>query len=134
MPQDPKFRILVVDDEPAVSLTYRLILEREGFEVVTALSAAEAHSVLTSRAIDLLICDLSLETRESGLEVIDFARVQQPGINCLLLTGYAAQDTAEHASEHNVPVLFKPVEIPQLLETIRNSLEKRHELRKANCC
>ena len=34
MSVDQKYRVLVVDDEAAVLLTYRLILERQGYEVV----------------------------------------------------------------------------------------------------
>ncbi len=46
---DAKYHILVVDDEPYVLVTYRLILQQQGYEVSAAISAAEARQMLTER-------------------------------------------------------------------------------------
>ena len=74
-----KCHILVVDDEPHVLVTYQLILQQQGYEVSAALSAEEARQMLLERKIDLLLCDLSLEKRENGFEVIEFARQKESG-------------------------------------------------------
>jgi DNA-binding NtrC family response regulator len=125
--------ILVVDDEPSVLITYRLILEQQGYAVNAAVSAAEARKILSSTKVDLLLCDLSLEKQESGFDVIDFGRKQDPGLLSVLLTGYATQDAAEWAEQHGIPILFKPIDIQQLLETIETLLRKRHEIGQAIC-
>jgi DNA-binding NtrC family response regulator len=126
-----KCHILVVDDEPHVLLTYQLILQQQGYEVSAALSAEEARKVLLERKIDLLLCDLSLERRENGIEVIQFARRKDPEMPAVLLTGYAAQDVNDLAVESGIPVLFKPIDINQLLQTIADMLRDVYEQRKA---
>ena len=60
------YRIVVVDDDPSVLTTYRMILEQKGYEVVPAPSAQEARRVLEGERLDLLLCDLSLGEGESG--------------------------------------------------------------------
>jgi DNA-binding NtrC family response regulator len=124
-------RILVVDDEPSVLMTYRLILEQQGYKVTAAVSAADARKVLGGDKIELLLCDLSLEKQESGFDVIDFGRKNDPELLSVLLTGYATQDAAEWAEQHGIPILFKPIDIQQLLETIESLLRKRHEIGQA---
>ena len=42
MSNDRKYRVLVVDDEAAVLLTYRLILERQGYEVLACGTSVQA--------------------------------------------------------------------------------------------
>lgn len=126
-----KCHILVVDDEPHVLLTYELILQQQGYEVSAALSAEEARRVLRERKIDLLLCDLSLERRENGIDVIQFARRKDPEIPAVLLTGYATQDANDLADQSGIPVLFKPIDINQLLQTIADMLRNVYEQRKA---
>jgi DNA-binding NtrC family response regulator len=117
-----KSHILVVDDEPNVLTTYKLILQREGYEVSAAISAAEARKMLAERHIDLLLCDLSLEKQESGFDVIETARRKNPDMPTVLLTGYATQDANDKAQERDIPILFKPIDIEQLLQTISKLL------------
>ena len=120
-----KCHILVVDDEPHVLVTYQLILQQQGYEVSAALSAEEARKMLLERKIDLLLCDLSLEKQENGFDVIEFARQIDPGMPTLLLTGYATQEANERADESGIPVLFKPIDIKELLQTITRTIEGR---------
>ena len=127
-----KYRILVVDDEPSVLITYRMILERKGYEVVPAASADEAHRLLESSHLDLLLCDLSLEKQDSGFAVIEYARRRQPGLPSLLLTGYASKDVSDRAQRDHVCVLFKPIDIQEFLDTISSKLRNAHDQAKAS--
>ncbi len=126
-----KCHILVVDDEPHVLVTYQLILQQQGYEVSAALSAEQARKMLSERKVDLLLCDLSLEKQESGFDVIEFARQKDPAMPALLLTGYATQEANDRAEESGIPVLFKPIDIKELLQTITELLRDVHEQRKA---
>jgi len=117
-----KYRILVVDDEPSVLTTYRMILEQKGYEVVPAPSAQEARRVLEGETLDLLLCDLSLGEKESGLAVIEYARRRRPALPSLLLTGYASKDISDRAQRLGVSVLLKPIEIQEFLGIIRAHL------------
>lgn len=127
---ESKPNILVVDDEPNVLVTYRLILQQQGYDVSAALSAAEARKLLAERRVDLMLCDLSLERQESGFDVIEFAHRIDPEMPAVLLTGYATQDANDRAEERGIPVLFKPIDIKQLLQTIAELLRGENEQRK----
>jgi len=71
-----KRRILLVDDDLAVLLTLKAVLELNGFEVETAASTAEALARLESGVYHMVISDLRMETDEAGLEVIRAAHRQ----------------------------------------------------------
>ena len=122
-----KYRVLVVDDEPSVLTTYRMILEQTGYEVLAAASSKEARHALASNKLDLLLCDLSLEKQDSGFEVIGYARQHQPGLPALLLTGYASHDVSDRAQRDGISVLFKPIDIQEFLQTISAQLRSSYE-------
>ena len=127
-----KPHILVVDDEPNVLVTYRLILQQQGYEVSAAISSEEARNILQKGGVDLLLCDLSLEKQQSGFDVISFGRGVDPAIQTVLLTGYASVEANERAEQENIPVLFKPIDIQQLLQVIADLLRKNNESRQAH--
>ena len=126
-----KSRILVVDDEPNVLVTYRLILQQRGYEVSAALSSEEARATLAEHEIDLLLCDLSLEKQENGFDVIEVARLKNPQMPTVLLTGYATPEANERAEQMAIPVLFKPIDIKELLNTISQLLKENYEQQEA---
>ncbi len=130
--RSPKYRILVVEDEPSVLTTYCMILKQKGYEVVAAASSQEARRALDQNRLDLLLCDLSLEEKDSGFEVIQYARHHRPELPSLLLTGYASRDVSERAQRENVSVLFKPIDIQEFLDTIATELRKTHEQAEAS--
>jgi len=126
-----KSHILVVDDEPNVLVTYRLILQRRGYEVSAAVSSEEARQVITDDGIDLVLCDLSLEKQENGFDVIEFARQKDSQVPAVLLTGYATPEANDRAQSLGIPVLFKPIAINELLETISALLREDYEQHEA---
>ncbi|MGO8983321.1 MAG: response regulator [Terriglobales bacterium] len=83
-----KRRILLVDDDLAVLLTLKAVLELHGFEVETAGSSAEAFARIESGVYQMVITDLRMETEESGLEVIRKAREQSYDPATALLTAF----------------------------------------------
>jgi two-component system phosphoglycerate transport system response regulator PgtA len=113
----PKYRVLVVDDEEAVLTTYRMILERHGYEVVACPSSRDALNVLATNAFDSVLCDYSLEEDHTGLEVILAARERDADVPAALLTGYATPEATEEAASHNINIMFKPVDIEEFLNT-----------------
>jgi DNA-binding NtrC family response regulator len=127
-----KPHILVVDDEPNVLVTYRLILQQQGYEVNAAISSEEARNCLQRGGVDLLLCDLSLEKQQSGFDVIQFGRDLDPTLQAVLLTGYASVEANDRAERENIPVLFKPIDIQQLLSVIAELLRKNNESTEAH--
>lgn len=124
-------RILVVDDEPSVLLTYRLLLQQKGYEVTAVLSAHEALERLAQEPFDLLLCDLSLEEQRSGFDVVDFGQSKYPRLRSALLTGYATMEATEKAEKNGVAMLFKPIDIEQFFATISRLLGENDGQAKA---
>ena len=61
-----KRRILLVDDEVAILLTLKAVLEINGFEVETAASARQAKSRLKSSTYHMVITDMRMENENAG--------------------------------------------------------------------
>jgi DNA-binding response OmpR family regulator len=106
-------------------------LQQRGYEVSAAVSSEEARKTLLGEEIDLLLCDLSLEKQENGFDVIELARQKNPQMPAVLLTGYATPEAIERAEASGIPVLFKPIDINELLETISALLRENYEQREA---
>ena len=83
----PCARILVVDDEAIIRLTLGAMLRRQGYIVWMAADAQEAFMWLREGTFDLLLIDLILTGRVSGLDIAERARVSQPNAAVLILTG-----------------------------------------------
>src|SRR5256885_13476159 len=95
-----KSRVLVADDERNVLLTYRMLLEQEGYDATASPSAREAIGLIDKQKFDLLLCDLSLEEKRTGFEVINAARERNAKVPAGLLTGYARPEAGEDAREN----------------------------------
>jgi DNA-binding response OmpR family regulator len=124
-----KRRILLVDDEVAVLLTMKAILEISGFEVDTAASGREGKSKLHTREYQMVITDMRMENDEAGVEVIQAARAAQYHPAVALLTAFpvADEDWQEMGADK---MLVKPMHVRILLEQIENLL-KSHEAKLA---
>lgn len=122
-----KVRILVVDDKAAVLLTYRIILQQNGYDVVAVSSYGDAIMELNAHEFDLLLCDLGLDGNRTGFDVIRYAEQRVPGIRSVLLTGFSGEEVAQEAAERGIPVLFKPVDVRDLLSTVQESGMPREE-------
>ena len=96
-----KRRILLVDDDLAILLTLKAVLELHGFEVETANSSAEATARLESGIYHMVISDLNMETREAGLEVIRTAHRQHYDPATALFTAYPPADEPWNAERWN---------------------------------
>jgi DNA-binding NtrC family response regulator len=124
---DRKYRVLVVDDEAAVLLTYRLILERQGYEVVACGTSVQAIAAIEDGRFDVVLCDYSLEEQHTGFEVISAARRRDSRVPAALLTGYATRETADEAASRGIGVMYKPIEIEEFLATTSNMLRRDNE-------
>lgn len=123
-------RILVVDDEASVLMTYRMILERQGYSVTACRTSRDAISAVEQTPFDLILCDYSLEEQHTGFEVIAAARKRDQAVPAALLTGYATMDTADEAAAQNIGIMFKPIEIEEFLATTSKLLRRENEPRQ----
>ena len=87
-------RILLVDDSPLVRMRYRLILEKEGFEVVQAADGQEALDALGSgHGVHLVVTDLHMPGMD-GNDLVTLIRQSPPLalLPVLMLTGASDQE------------------------------------------
>jgi DNA-binding response OmpR family regulator len=124
-----KRRILLVDDEVAVLLTLKAVLEISGFDVDTAASAREGKSKLRQREYSMVITDMRMERESSGTEVIAAARAAAYKPAIALLTAFPV--TEEGWEEGGADkMLVKPMQTRVLLQQIEK-LFATHEAKKA---
>jgi DNA-binding NtrC family response regulator len=110
-------KVLVVDDEPAVLSTYRLILEQSGYDTVAAATSREAIHAIHENDFDLIMSDFSLEQQHTGFEVIEAAKKKNEDVPCCILTGYATLETADQAEARGIGIMYKPIDIQEFLQT-----------------
>jgi DNA-binding response OmpR family regulator len=110
-------RILLVDDEVAVLLTMKAILEISGFEVDTAASAREGKSKLRIGEYHMVITDMRMENDAAGREVILAARMAQYHPAVALLTAFPVdEEDWQEMGAHQL--LLKPMHTRVLLQQI----------------
>jgi DNA-binding response OmpR family regulator len=113
-----KRRILLVDDELAILLTLRAILEMNGFEVETAASAKEAEHKLKNGVFEMVITDMRMQDNDTaGFDVLRVARQQTYDPATAILTAFPALGN-EWQSRGAQSLLVKPVNTHELLRQI----------------
>lgn len=117
-----KRRVLLVDDEVAVLLTMKAVLEINGFDVETAASAREGRLKLRSHEYHMVITDLRMESDQAGAEVIAAARnaPYHPAVALLTAFPLADEDWQEMGADH---MLVKPMHTRRLLEQLDRLLD-----------
>lgn len=126
-----KRRILLVDDELAILLTLKAILEMNGFDVETAASTREAEQKLDAATFDMVITDMRMETETAGYDVIRAARKQQYDPATAILTAYPTLGT-EWKSHGAQSLLVKPVNTSDLLRQIEALLVTHQDQKVKN--
>lgn len=125
----PCARILVVDDEAVIRCTLETMLRRQGYVVWTAADAQEAFTWLREGAFDLLLLDLKLPSRMSGLDIAHGACAYQPDAAVLLLTGSSAlEDTVGDSSRPHFETMFKTASPQDVLDRVAALLARKQGL------
>lgn len=112
-----KRRILLVDDDAAVLLTLKAVLELNHFDVDTARSAAEAEKKLRAGVYQMVITDARMETDDAGFHVLRAAKSQPYNPATALLTAYPPMD-ADWRHTKAGSVLVKPIGTDDLIRQI----------------
>ena len=112
-----KRRILLVDDELAILLTLKAILEINGFEVKTAASAKEAIATLKVEEFHMVITDMRMESDTSGYDVVRAARRMKYDPAVALLTAYPMLGSSWQ-NEGADSMMVKPMNTTDLLRQI----------------
>jgi CheY-like chemotaxis protein len=132
MVEIPSLSILVVDDEPAVRETLADMLDALGHKVVLAESGQQGlHKLVAAGGdIDLVFTDLAMPEMD-GWETARETRNCVPDMRIVLVTGYGPGTAPPEGEEHLVDgIIGKPFDFNQVIETIRQVVEKRPLLEK----
>jgi signal transduction histidine kinase len=122
-------RLLVVDDEENIVLTISEVLRLEGYEVDVASSGREAVGHLDHGPdYDLVLTDLHMDEGD-GLSLLQEVRARTPLTIVVVLTGFAAVESAIAALRHGAyDYLTKPCIIAELIHTVGRGIEHRRLL------
>ncbi len=130
-----KRRILLVDDDIAVLLTLKAVLEMHDFEVQTAGSVPEAVQKLQSGSYHMVITDMRMETETAGWQVVQAARAQEYRTATAILTAYPPPDS-NWQDKGAQSLLVKPIGTKDLVRQIEallvNHEDEKQSLRSAS--
>jgi DNA-binding NtrC family response regulator len=119
--------LLVVEDQPALRRTLKLVLERAGFRVILAEDGREGLELARAHAteIDLVLSDLVMPNM-GGVELFQGLKEEGLELPFIMTSGYAGF-TASGLTEldASVPVVKKPWKPSDLVRLIREKLDRR---------
>lgn len=127
-----KGRILVVDDDPVVSLSFKRMLGAEGFDTLTIDRGLDALRMLERENFDLLISDIRLPDI-SGMTVLKEAKAVYPDMDVVIITGYPTLEDAKDSIRLGaIEYIEKPFTPEYMINVTKRVFDKRTwTLRKA---
>jgi len=118
-----KARILVVDDEPAIRDTMRMILEYDGHEVLTAGSGPEALTIAERESPDIAFLDIKMPGID-GLEVLSRLRGTNETLPVVIVSAHGTASTALEAGRLGAfRFIEKPLSKDYVLDAVREGVE-----------
>ncbi len=119
--------ILVAEDDRTVREMLRLVLQDYGYRVIEAADGQEAVDLFRERGdgVDLLLLDVIMP-KKNGREVAQAVRDLRPHMRLVYMSGYTADIIRkEGIAEEGIPFLPKPVNPTELLQTVRQTLDRK---------
>jgi DNA-binding response OmpR family regulator len=120
--------ILVVDDDISILRTFRRVLEKSGYQIDTADTAAMALEKLRSRRYDLAIIDVILPDMK-GTDLLARAKEDLKMTIKFIITGYPSTEVGAKARDYGADAfILKPVKMAELLSIIHTFLGDLEEV------
>ncbi|XHR28478.1 MAG: PAS domain S-box protein [Chthoniobacteraceae bacterium] len=121
----PPLRILLVEDDKSTRTVLARLLRRDGHQVSTAGSCAEALNVLRAQPeaqpFESLLCDLGLPDG-SGLDLVGPVKERSPGVEAIAISGFGMAEDVRRSREAGFDShLVKPVNIEDLRSTLAHA-------------
>jgi DNA-binding NtrC family response regulator len=118
-------RILIIDDEESIRDSVGQVLEKEGYEVLSAVSGQEGLALFGQKAFQVVFLDLKLPGIK-GLDVLSRLKGTSPETPVIIITGYATIESAVEAMKRGAfDYLTKPFTPEEVRITTRKALESR---------
>ncbi|WP_457556248.1 response regulator [Candidatus Pyrohabitans sp.] len=122
-----KPKILVVDDEELIRLSLRKLLEKNGYRVEVASSAAEALEKLKADGFRIVITDIMMPDMD-GVELLKKIKEQDRSIYVIMITAYASLERAIASLKFGAgDFIQKPYENREILEAVQKAVETLEE-------
>jgi DNA-binding NtrC family response regulator len=127
--------ILLVDDDPDVLTSARVLLTRSGYRVLTAASPAEAWSVLAAERVDVVLLDLNFTrgatSGAEGFQWLAELKAQDPDAVVVVVTGHSGINVAVAAMKAGASdFVMKPWSNARLTDTVRDAVALRRRRRR----
>ena len=124
---EKKKSILVIDDDEVVLNSIAEALRLEGYKVDTAETGKEAIRKGNLRFYNLVLIDIRLPDME-GTKLLKAMKETTPKMVKIIVTGYPSLQNATEALNKGADgYVIKPVDIPKLLTTVKEHLQKQEE-------
>ncbi len=121
--QPVRASVLVVDDEPAIRESLRMILEYEGYRVDEAASGAAALARVADRPPDAVLLDVKMPEMD-GLAVLQAFRERGYDMPTLIISGHGDINTAIEATRRGAYDYFeKPLQRERVLLSLANAID-----------
>jgi CheY-like chemotaxis protein len=125
--QNPKAKILCVDDEEVILSSFRKILVLDGYSVDTVETGQEALGLIQTHHYDFVFTDLKMPAMD-GVEVTKSVKHMRPDIDVIIITGYASVETAVETMKYGaMDYVQKPFTEDELLNFVKKTLVKRQD-------
>lgn len=134
LPSSGHETLLLVDDEPIILHAMQEVFEELGYKVITAQDGAEGLACfqLYQHEIDVIVTDVVMP-KVGGVEMCQKIRCIDADIPVVFLTGYDQGNLQLQSDEmENIMIISKPVQTPELSQSIMQILKKRIPVPKAN--
>jgi DNA-binding NtrC family response regulator len=117
-------RILIVDDDRETTRFMSELLASPDRELIAATSADAALSTIRRGGLDLLISDINLNDRRTGLDLLRAFREENPSGQVVLISGFGTLETAIEAVRAGAfDYISKPFSIGEVKGTVERALE-----------
>lgn len=122
--------ILIVDDDISVAEVLRDQVAQENVVVEVCSDGAEATDTMNKQNFDLVITDLMMP-KIGGLGVLRHAKVINPDVIVIIITGYASLETAiESIRDGAYDYIRKPFKLQELEIVVNNAIDKIRLIRE----
>jgi signal transduction histidine kinase len=116
--------LLIIDDERGPTESLRMIF-KPSYKVFTAAKADQALDILRTTPIDVVTLDLRMPGMP-GIELLEHIKAFDPDIEVIIVTGYAALDTAIRGLRHRVfDYVTKPFDVAHIADLVRRAIGRR---------
>lgn len=117
-------KILVADDELSMREFLKILLTKEGHEVICAADGEEALSLFQAHPCDLLVSDIKM-AKVDGLELLRKVKEFRPNMAVVMITAYGSPEDAIAAMKAGAyDYLTKPFKLKEIKSVIHNALSK----------